>query len=192
MHVTVYLICALVTALMAAYGIWRTIRIAHLGTTSKLAVTAFFALAGALHFAFLDMTDLFERAFIVDTLPVTGLFVSFAYWFFLLALARDVIGGVRGLVRRKMEMCIRDRSWTQHTAWRIDSKSDKNVIYLSVFDNGDGRGMEQPALPTMKYSRAVVYKIDQKKMTVEQIWEVGKDLGYPFFCPCLLYTSRCV
>ena len=47
MHVTVYLICALVTALMAAYGIWRTIRIAHLGTTSKLAVTAFFALAGA-------------------------------------------------------------------------------------------------------------------------------------------------
>ena len=89
MHVTVYLICALITALMAAYGIWRTIRIAHLGTTSKLAVTAFFALAGALHFAFLDMTDLFERTFIVDTLPVTGLFVSFAYWFFLLALARE-------------------------------------------------------------------------------------------------------
>lgn len=109
MHVTVYLICALVTALMAAYGIWRTIRIAHLGTTSKLAVTAFFALAGASHFAFLDMTDLFERAFIVDTLPVTGLFVSFAYWFFLLALARDVIGGVRGLVRRKMGLPVEKR-----------------------------------------------------------------------------------
>lgn len=110
MHVTVYLICALVTALMAAYGIWRTIRIAHLGTTSKLAVTAFFALAGASHFAFLDMTDLFERTFIVDTLPVTGLFVSFAYWFFLLALARDVIGGVRGLVRRKMGLPVETRS----------------------------------------------------------------------------------
>lgn len=109
MHVIVYLICALVTALMAAYGIWRTIRIAHLGTTSKLAVTAFFALAGASHFAFLDMTDLFERAFIVDTLPVTGLFVSFAYWFFLLALARDVIGGVRGLVRRKMGLPVEKR-----------------------------------------------------------------------------------
>ena len=109
MHVTVYLICALVTALMAAYGIWRTIRIAHLGTTSKLAVTGFFALAGASHFAFLDMTDLFERAFIVDTLPVTGLFVSFAYWFFLLALARDVIGGVRGLVRRKMGLPVEKR-----------------------------------------------------------------------------------
>ena len=76
-----------------------------------------------------------------------------------------------------------DWSWTQHTAWRIDSKSTKDVIYLSVFDNGDARGMEQPPLPTMKYSRAVVYKIDQKKMTVEQIWEVGKDLGYDYFSP---------
>lgn len=76
-----------------------------------------------------------------------------------------------------------DWSWTQHTAWRIDSKSTKDVIYLSVFDNGDARGMEQPPLPTMKYSRAVVYKIDQKKMTVEQLWEVGKDLGYDYFSP---------
>ena len=76
-----------------------------------------------------------------------------------------------------------DWSWTQHTAWRIDSKSDKNILYLSVFDNGDARGMEQPPLPDMKYSRAVVYKIDQKKKTVEQIWEVGKELGHPYFCP---------
>lgn len=75
-----------------------------------------------------------------------------------------------------------DWSWTQHTAWRIDSKSDKNILYLS-FDNGDARGMEQPPLPDMKYSRAVVYKIDQKKKTVEQIWEVGKELGHPYFCP---------
>ena len=76
-----------------------------------------------------------------------------------------------------------DWSWTQHTAWRIDSKSDKNILYLSVFDNGDARGMEQPPLPDMKYSRAVAYKIDQKKKTVEQIWEVGKELGHPYFCP---------
>lgn len=76
-----------------------------------------------------------------------------------------------------------DWSWTQHTAWRIDSKSDKNILFLSVFDNGDARGMEQPPLPDMKYSRAVVYKIDQRKKTVEQIWEVGKELGHPYFCP---------
>ncbi len=36
--------------------------------------------------------------------------------------------------------------------------------------------MEQPALAEDKYTRGVIYKIDQKKMTVEQIWEVGKDL----------------
>ena len=34
-----------------------------------------------------------------------------------------------------------DWTWTQHTAWRIDSKSDKNVIWVSVFDNGDARGI---------------------------------------------------
>ena len=76
-----------------------------------------------------------------------------------------------------------DWSWTQHTAWRIDEKSDENVIFITVFDNGDARGMEQPALPTMKYSRGVVYKIDQKKMTVEQVWEVGKDLGNEYCSP---------
>ena len=66
-----------------------------------------------------------------------------------------------------------DYPWTQHTAFKIDSKSKGDILYLSIFDNGDARGMEQPALPTMKYSRAVIYKIDQKKMTVEQVWSYG-------------------
>ena len=76
-----------------------------------------------------------------------------------------------------------DWSWTQHTAWRIDEKSTKDVIYITAFDNGDGRGMEQPALPEMKYTRGVVYKIDQKKMTVEQVWEVGKKEGHDHYSP---------
>lgn len=76
-----------------------------------------------------------------------------------------------------------DWTWTQHTAWRIDSKSDDRFIYITVFDNGDGRGMEQPALPEMKYSRGVVYKIDQQKMTVEQIWEHGKEEGFEYYSP---------
>ncbi len=76
-----------------------------------------------------------------------------------------------------------DWTWTQHTGWRIDSKSDKNVFYLSVFDNGDGRGMEQPPLPDMKYSRAVIYKIDQQKMTVQQVWEYGKERGHEWYSP---------
>ena len=76
-----------------------------------------------------------------------------------------------------------DWTWTQHTAWRVDSKSNGDVIYVSVFDNGDGRGMEQPALPDMKYTRGVVYKIDQKKMTVEQVYAVGQDKGYEYYSP---------
>ena len=76
-----------------------------------------------------------------------------------------------------------DWTWTQHTAFRIDSKSDSNTLYLSVFDNGDGRGFDQPPLPDMKYSRAVIYKIDQQKRTVEQIWEYGKEQGHDWYSP---------
>ena len=75
-----------------------------------------------------------------------------------------------------------DWSWTQHTAWltgRYENKGD--VKYISVFDNGDGRGMEQPALKEDKYSRAVEYKIDEKKLTVEQTWEFGKERGFEFY-----------
>ena len=43
--------------------------------------------------------------------------------------------------------------------------------------------MEQPALAEEKYTRGVVYKIDQKKMTVEQVYEVGKKEGNPFYSP---------
>ncbi|WP_072569734.1 aryl-sulfate sulfotransferase [Enterobacter sp. SA187] len=70
-----------------------------------------------------------------------------------------------------------DFAYTQHTAW-LSSKGT-----LTVFDNGDGRGLEQPALPTMKYSRFVEYKIDEKNMTVQQVWEYGKDRGYDFYSP---------
>ena len=76
-----------------------------------------------------------------------------------------------------------DWSWTQHTAWRIDEKSDKDTVYITVFDNGDARGMEQPPLPDMKYSRGVIYKIDQDKMTVQQIWEYGKERGHDWYSP---------
>ena len=76
-----------------------------------------------------------------------------------------------------------DWTWTQHTGWRVDAKSTKDVIYVSAFDNGDGRGMEQPPMPSMKYTRGVVYKIDQKQMTVEQVYAVGEDKGYDYYSP---------
>ncbi|WOT06791.1 aryl-sulfate sulfotransferase [Shewanella youngdeokensis] len=68
-----------------------------------------------------------------------------------------------------------DFPWTQHTAWLTDRDT------LTVFDNGDGRGFDQPAMPTMKYSRGVEYKIDEDKMTVEQVWEYGKERGYDWY-----------
>lgn len=82
-----------------------------------------------------------------------------------------------------------DWTWTQHTAFKIEEKSKGDILYLSAFDNGDGRGMEQPAFPTDKYSRAVIYKIDQKKMTIEQIWEYGKNRGNAWYSPVTSITK---
>ena len=75
-----------------------------------------------------------------------------------------------------------DWTWTQHTAWL--SKRGNNTGYiktLSVFDNGDGRGMEQPAMKSDKYSRAVEYVIDEKNMTIKQTWEFGKQRGFDWY-----------
>ena len=82
-----------------------------------------------------------------------------------------------------------DWSWTQHTAFRIDAKSKPGVVYLTAFDNGDARGMEQPALPEMKYSRAVVYKVDEKAGTVEQVWTFGEERGHDWFSPVTSLTE---
>lgn len=82
-----------------------------------------------------------------------------------------------------------DWTWTQHTAFIIDSKTNKDEMYLAAFDNGDARGIEQPAMPSMKYSRAVIYKIDQKKMTVQQVWEYGKQRGVEWFSPVTSLTE---
>lgn len=83
-----------------------------------------------------------------------------------------------------------DWTWTQHTGWKVRSDLSKgDVIYISAFDNGDARGMEQPPLPDMKYSRAVIYKVDQKKMTVEQVWEYGKERGHDWYSPVTSLTE---
>ncbi|WOT05487.1 aryl-sulfate sulfotransferase [Shewanella youngdeokensis] len=70
-----------------------------------------------------------------------------------------------------------DWTWTQHTSW-LSARGT-----LTVFDNGDARGNTQPALPSMKYSRAVEYKVNEKDMTVEQVWEFGKERGYEWYAP---------
>lgn len=72
-----------------------------------------------------------------------------------------------------------DFTYTQHVAWPSHSGRGN----LTVFDNGQIRHYDQPALPEMNYSRIVEYKIDPKKMTVQQTWAVGKDKGYEWFAP---------
>lgn len=76
-----------------------------------------------------------------------------------------------------------DWSWTQHTAYVVPEKTKKGMPVVTVFDNGDSRGMEQPAIPSMKFSRAVEYVVDEKNMTVKQVWQYGKDRGFDWYSP---------
>jgi len=48
-----------------------------------------------------------------------------------------------------------------------------------LFDDGDDRNFDTTA--TDHYSRAVEYKIDPVNMTVQQIWEYGKERGIETF-----------
>jgi arylsulfate sulfotransferase len=50
---------------------------------------------------------------------------------------------------------------------------------LLLFDNGLSRNFQ--GVPT--YSRAVEYKIDEKNMTVKQVWEYGKSRGLDMYSP---------
>lgn len=82
-----------------------------------------------------------------------------------------------------------DWGWVQHTAYVVPEKSGNGLLDVTVFDNGDSRGNEQPALPTMKWSRAVEYKIDEKNLTVQQVWEFGKDRGFDWYSPITSVTE---
>lgn len=56
---------------------------------------------------------------------------------------------------------------------------DDGVYEITLFDNGLHRGLD----PNMQYkesemySRMVCYRIDEKNMTVEQVWDYGEELG---------------
>jgi arylsulfate sulfotransferase len=76
-----------------------------------------------------------------------------------------------------------DWTWTQHTSYVVPEKSKAGLLHVTVFDNGDSRGMEQPAMIQDKYSRAVEYIVDEKKMTVQQVWEFGKERGFEWYSP---------
>lgn len=62
-------------------------------------------------------------------------------------------------------------SYNQHSINILpDYDNNPDTIDISLFDNGVDR-------PNSKYSRLVHYRINEKNMTVEQIWQYGKERG---------------
>lgn len=72
-----------------------------------------------------------------------------------------------------------DWPWAQHNA-KILSKSG-DILTLIVYDNGDNRHrtgeLDIGSFNKDGYSRVVIYEIDEKNMTIKQIWQAGKELG---------------
>ncbi len=56
---------------------------------------------------------------------------------------------------------------------------------LLLFDNGNVRHWPTESLPDINFSRAVEYAIDEKKMTVSQVWSYGWPDGELFFSTAL-------
>lgn len=69
--------------------------------------------------------------------------------------------------------------WSQHAAMITPEG------YVFLFDNGNNKSkLKEEYVPATKsYSRGVMYKIDTEKMTIEQVFEYGKERGSAFYSP---------
>ncbi len=69
--------------------------------------------------------------------------------------------------------------WGQHN---ISMMSDGRII---VFDNGNGRSKDLDKTMELtdpnNYSRVVIYDVDEENMTVEQVWQYGKERTQELF-----------
>ena len=56
---------------------------------------------------------------------------------------------------------------------------------IFLFDNGNNRSKikDEYVDANHNYSRAVIYKINTDNMTIEQVWQYGKELGASFYSP---------
>ena len=69
-------------------------------------------------------------------------------------------------------------SFGQHTPIILpDLDNNPDTIDIMLFDNGNGRFDDVWQL----YSRMVHYRINEADMTIEQIWQFGRELGFPYF-----------
>ena len=69
--------------------------------------------------------------------------------------------------------------WSQHAAMITPEG------YVFILDNGNNKSKIESEYVSAEnsYTRGVMYKIDTKKMTIEQIWEYGKERGSSFYSP---------
>lgn len=69
--------------------------------------------------------------------------------------------------------------WSQHAAMITPEG------YVFLFDNGNNKSKDSSKYVDANngYSRGVMYKIDTDKMTIEQVYEYGKERGSAFYSP---------
>ena len=69
--------------------------------------------------------------------------------------------------------------WSQHAAMITPEG------YVFLFDNGNNKSKNKDEYvdASNSYSRGVMYKIDTENMTVEQVFEYGKERGSSFYSP---------
>ena len=69
--------------------------------------------------------------------------------------------------------------WSQHAAMITPEG------YVFLFDNGNNKSKNKDEYvdASNSYSRGVMYKIDTKNMTIEQVFEYGKERGSSFYSP---------
>ncbi len=69
--------------------------------------------------------------------------------------------------------------YAQHSAIALDNGN------IFLFDNGNNRSKlrESDVLAEDNYSRGVIYDIDTTNMTIQQVYQFGKELGSAFYSP---------
>lgn len=69
--------------------------------------------------------------------------------------------------------------WSQHAAMILPNGD------VFIFDNGNNRSKIEENYISAKdnYSRGVIYRINTTDMTIEQIWQYGKERGSDYYSP---------
>ena len=72
-----------------------------------------------------------------------------------------------------------DWQWSQHAAMVLPNGD------IFILDNGNNRSKikEEYISADDNYTRGVIYRIDTENMTIEEVWQYGKERGSDFYSP---------